>query len=276
MQNNCLCRFFATGNNQQTISFNYRIGRSTVSSMVTSTCQAICQVLRFEPPRTVNEWLHISHYFEELWNFSHCLGSIDGKHIAIQAPLKSGSEYYNYKKFHSIVLISVCDAKYKFTMIDIGDSRSHSDGGVFANSCFGRILNKNQFPLTPSSPIINETKSLPYCNKAFPLKTNLMRPYPMHQLPDDKKFFNYCLSHARIIENTFGILTACWKIFKHPINSTIENTILYSHTACVLHNFLQNNYTEKYCPPSLVDCDKGKEITSGSWRSKCRSNFTPI
>ena len=69
MQNNCLCRFLATIDNQQTMSFNYRVGRSTVSSVVTSTCQAICQVLRFDPPRTVNEWLKISHDFEELWNF---------------------------------------------------------------------------------------------------------------------------------------------------------------------------------------------------------------
>ena len=247
---------------------------------MTSTCQAICQVLRFEPPRTVNEWLKISHYFEELWNFPHCLGSIDGKHVAIQAPPKCGSEYYNYKKFNSIVLLAVCDAKYKFTIIDIGDSGSHSDGGVFANSCFGRALNKNQFPLPPPSPIINGTESLPYCfvaDEAFPLKTNLMRPYPGHQLPDDKKIFNYRLSRARrIIENAFGILTARWRIFKRPINSTIENAKLYTNTACVLHNFLQNNYAEKYCPPSLVDSEKGGEITSGSWRGECTSNFTPI
>ena len=104
-----------------------------------------------------------------------------------------------------------------------------------------------------------------------------MRPYPGHQLPDDKKIFNYRLSRARrIIENTFGILTARWQIFKRPINSTIGKAILYTHTACVLHNFLQNNYAEKYCPPSLLNCEKGGEITPGSWRSKCTSNFTFI
>ena len=235
MQNNCICRFLATGDSQQTKSFNYCVGRSTVSSVVTSTCQAICQVLRFEPPRTVNEWLRISHDFEELWNFPHCLiESIDRKYLAIQAPPKSGSEYYDYKKFHSIVLMAVCGAKYKFTMINTGDSGSHSDGGVFANSCFGRVLSKNQFPLPPPSPISNGTESLFYCfvgDEAFPLKTNLMRPYPGHQLPDDKKIFNYRLSRERrMIKNTFGTLTARWRIFKRSINSTIENAVLYTHT----------------------------------------------
>ena len=196
MQNNCLCRFLATGDSQQTISFNYRVGRSTVSSVVTNTCQAICQVLRFEPPRTVNKWLKISHDFEEFWNFPHCLGSIDGKHIAIQAFPKSGLKYYNYKKFHSILLMAVSDAKYKFTIIDIGDFGSHSGGGVFGNSCFGRALNENQFSLPPPSPIINVNESLPHCfvgDEAFPLKTNIMRPYPGHKLPDDKKNFQLSL-----------------------------------------------------------------------------------
>lgn len=50
----------------------------------------------------------------------NCLGAIDGKHIAMQSPHKSGSAYYNYKHFYSIHLMAICDAKYKFTFVDIG------------------------------------------------------------------------------------------------------------------------------------------------------------
>ena len=40
----------------------------------------------------------IGNKFKEKWNFPHCLGAIDGKHIVIQAPPRSGSDYFNHKK----------------------------------------------------------------------------------------------------------------------------------------------------------------------------------
>lgn len=81
----------------------------------------------------------------ERWNFPHCLGSIDGKHILIQKPKHGGSEYFNYKQHESIVLMAVVDASYKFVTIDVGRSGSNSDGGIWESSVFGRALENGSY-----------------------------------------------------------------------------------------------------------------------------------
>jgi len=41
------------------------------------------------------------------------LGALDGKHIRVQKPWNSGSFFYNYKQFFSVVLMAVVDADYR-------------------------------------------------------------------------------------------------------------------------------------------------------------------
>ena len=78
------------------------MGKATVSNIIQETCQAIWDVLNEEylrPPTSTEEWKNIANEYMELWNFPHCVGAIDGKHIAIQYPGNSGSLFYNYKGF---------------------------------------------------------------------------------------------------------------------------------------------------------------------------------
>lgn len=57
-------------------------------------------------------WQQIAINFEARANFPNCIGAIDGKHIRIIKPEQSGSLYYNYKNYSSIVLMA--DSNYKF------------------------------------------------------------------------------------------------------------------------------------------------------------------
>jgi hypothetical protein len=56
------------------------------------------------PVPTKEMLLATSDEFYLKWNFPNCVGSIDGKNIWLKCPSNSGSVYYNYKHYYSIVL----------------------------------------------------------------------------------------------------------------------------------------------------------------------------
>ena len=84
-------RILATGETQQSSVFAYRIGKSTVNSIFHETCSAIVTALKSECLPTPDEqiWKSISDGFERKWNFPHCCGAIDGKHIRIRGVLQT-------------------------------------------------------------------------------------------------------------------------------------------------------------------------------------------
>lgn len=89
-------------------------------------------VEKFLPRPTPDTWKEVAQRFWEKWNFPNYLGALDGKHVVIQAPPLSGSQYFNYKKTFSIVLLGLVDADYRFRCIQVGDFGRTSDGGVYA------------------------------------------------------------------------------------------------------------------------------------------------
>ncbi|XP_046384982.1 protein ALP1-like [Ischnura elegans] len=246
-------RYLASGDSMTSIHYSFRVGLSTVSSIIRETCSALWEVCRgdFLAP-TEENWRRLAHDFEERWKFPHCIGAIDGKHVVIQAFENSGSEYYNYKGQHSLVLLGVCDAQNKFTVVDIGAQGRHSDGGIFANSIMGWNFQAGQMNLPPPDKFHQNYEECPYFmvgDEAFGLTEYLLRPYPGRnrgRLTYEQQVFNYRLSLARkTIECTFGMLAQRWRILRKPIIAAEETVDGIVKAAVVLHNFLRDLEEER-------------------------------
>ncbi|KAF4529518.1 hypothetical protein B566_EDAN015176 [Ephemera danica] len=227
--------------------------------------------LVLQPP-TRSEWKQIADEYLSMWNLPNCCGSIDGKYIFMQAPKNTGSTFYCHKHFFAIVLMALCDAKYRFRWVDIGAPGSESDGGVLQRSDLGLALHNRIMNFPDPQQLPNSNQVFPYYfvgDEAFALSSNLLRPYPGTFLALPKKIFNYRLSRARrTIENTFGILVARWQIFRKPINAS-KDTVKSITKACIcLHNFLMLSPDSKmYCPDTLVNMTNSKE-----WRREMQNS----
>jgi len=199
----CL-RFLASGDSFQSLAWCFRVGVSTVHYIVQRVCDAIWKKLRdtYLPTPTESLWKDNADKFNILWNFPNCVGVVDGKHVTVVCPPNSGSLFHNYKGSFSIVLMAVVDADLKFVLVDIGDFGSNSDGGVFGRSEMGHRLQAGKLNLPDPCPLPNDPTGAPQPHvfvgdEAFPLGTQLLRPYPGRGLTKDKRIFNYRLSHAR-------------------------------------------------------------------------------
>lgn len=90
--------YFSCGSLQRHIASTYRISKQRMGVIIDQVCDAICAEMGNEiPALSKNEWLETANKFNAKWNFPHCVGAIDGKHVAIRRPVNSGSLFFNYK-----------------------------------------------------------------------------------------------------------------------------------------------------------------------------------
>lgn len=208
----------------------------------------------------MDQWQKIAQRFYTLWNIPNCLGAIDGKHIRIEKFPNTGSTNYNYKCYHSIVLMACCDADGLFTIIETGYAGRNSDGGIFRASEIKQWIENEGLAIPPPSKLPDDESNneFPYYfvgDEAFPLLRYLIRPYPQRTLDNIKRIFNYRLSRGRKnIECAFGMMAEKFQVLNSPIRcrdpEKVNNIV---KCVCILHNYVRKREGVQYSSRELQE-----------------------
>ena len=100
--------------------------------------------------------------------------------MRIRCPNKSGSVYWNYKKFYSIILLALVDADYKFIWADVGTNGGCSDAQIFSRSELKRKIENGTMGLPQAEELPHDDQQTPYyilADDAFAVRTWLMKPF---------------------------------------------------------------------------------------------------
>ena len=207
--------------------------------------------------------------FSSRWNFHHTLGAIDGKHVAIRCPKNGGSLYYNYKGFHSVILLALVDAKYKFLWVDVGTNGSSSDAQIFHGCYLCSGIVDGTLDVPDAEPLSGDDRDMPYFligDDAFSLRTWLMKPFSARGLPDEERIFNYRLSRARrVVENAYGIMANRFGCLLTTMSQNPETVTSIVLACCMLHNIMRLRHPGIY--QGLADEeDDNHRVIPGQWR----------
>lgn len=241
------------------------MGKSTVGKIIKETIVNIWEVLQplHMPSPTTESLKRNAEDFENIWNFPHAVGCLDGKHVRIICPNNSGSMFWNYKKFFSVVLQGLVDANYKFITVDMGGYGKQSDGGTFMASDLFNFIENQQINFPEPSFLPHTTVKAPYvilADEAYPLLPYLIVPYERQNLTEEMRNYNKRLSRARMtVECAFGILYSKWRILSKSIETDVKVADNIVKCVCVLQNtIIDKEGIDRHLNGVTV---KGKSVT---------------
>ncbi|KAJ7341534.1 hypothetical protein JRQ81_005746 [Phrynocephalus forsythii] len=231
--------FLASRSCYHTIALVFQKGTSTIASIVVEVCLAIKHTMLRKEVR-ISDFSKMTATTLKL-GFPHCLGAIDGTHIAITASKLQGQAYYNRKSFHSVLLQAACDGDGVFFSMLAGHSGVNHDAHVFRSSKLFRRMEDRT--LIPGKPMFTcDGVSIPPLilgDGAYPLCKWLMKPYPVPR-NDTEKHYNKVFNQTRnIVERAFGRLKTRFRRLSVRMEARIENMNSIIASAVVMHNIYE-------------------------------------
>ena len=192
----------------------------------------------------------------------------------------SGAEFYNYKGFYSIVLLTFVNYNYKFLVTEVGCQGRIRDGGVYRNSSSYLALRENRLNLPDAQPLpqssdlywefYQDNDEIPIAfvgDDTFPLGEHCMKPYGLNNASNMERVFDYRLSKfRRTSQNGFGIWSNRFRLFSTRPLLTPDKAVIAIMASLALHNMLRIKSSESYTPTRFVDFEiPNGYVIQGEW-----------
>ena len=184
------------------------IAESTVCVIIKGVCLAIVEEMWNDHVeclflKTREEFISI---MEAHWQFGFAFRGIDGSHIPIKCPAGGAvamKQYDNFKNFYSVGLLALVDANYRFIWASCGAPGNTHD--LQSTNIWEKIINGTLLPNDIRTVGGDNISPIILGDGAFPMRSWLMQPYGDAILSEEKRYFNYRLSRARLVtEGAFG------------------------------------------------------------------------
>ena len=126
------------------------LAESAVCKIVIEVCNAIFENLWMDAvdrdfPKSVDDSHNKLQEMECEQQFKYAFAATEGSHCPIKCPTggaESMKQYYNFKSFHSFVLLALVDAHYRFIWASIGAPANTQDSTYFQSTSLWEKLRR--------------------------------------------------------------------------------------------------------------------------------------
>lgn len=241
-------QYLATGCSQCSLESTWGWARSTISGIIKDTVGAMRNFLvkgNIKVPQG-EELINVIQSFKAA-GLPCCAGAIDGCYLPIRCPSQiHGHQYYCYKKYHAILLMTVCDSRGIIMSVDVGHPGQVGDADTFERSRLRRYILRGTALNRRYGESIDGEHVSPYLigDGAFRLEMHMMKGYPDLTPAVGSKEWHFnntmvtCRGH---IEDVFGRLTARWQILKSRRVTDLRYFNVVIAVCCALHNICERS-----------------------------------
>ena len=220
----------------------YQIQKSTIYSIVNSTCRALNERLRLKGfPETTAELQEIANKFQTSRNpispLSGCVGALDRICVKVKKPSKkeNPAQFYSRKGFHAIPVQALCDSSYIFRFCSALCTGSTHDALACSVSGLKREIEKG---------VLGEIFYI-VGDEAYTCTEQVITPFPKSEADCEQDNFNFYQSLLRMhIEQAFGMLAARWRIMRGGLEFSVKKSTNLICLLMKLHNYCLESDTE--------------------------------